>query len=233
MQQLGGELYMKKTSLEYHASARFDDLLDVSLQCHKIGNSSVIFHGAIPRVAQRLASVESVYVFADPITQRSCPVPEALRQVLLNFEAGEAVLQLKTGPWSELGADAMAVRIEVFVDEQLIPLALENDADDEAALHVVAYNGLGQAVATGRLLTSEPGQSKIGRMAVKRVLRGSGHGASVLAALQAEASRRGDSGLALHAQTSAQGFYQRLGFKARGAVFDEVGLPHIEMCLAL
>ena len=70
-------------------------------------------------------------------------------------------------------------------------------------------------------------------MAVKRVLRGSGQGAAVLAALQTEATRRGDNELALHAQTSAQGFYERLGFKGRGEVFDEVGLSHVEMFLAL
>jgi predicted GNAT family N-acyltransferase len=55
----------------------------------------------------------------------------------------------------------------------------------------------------------------------------------VLDALQAEASRRGDTELSLHAQTSAQGFYARRGFTARGDVFDEVGLPHIEMFIAL
>jgi predicted GNAT family N-acyltransferase len=70
-------------------------------------------------------------------------------------------------------------------------------------------------------------------MAVKRVLRGSGQGAAVLLALLKEATRRGDKELALHAQTSAQGFYERLGFKARGDVFDEVGLTHIEMFISL
>ncbi len=156
-----------------------------------------------------------------------------LRQVLRNYEECQTVLNLQTGSWDELGWDAMEVRIEVFVDEQRIPLELENDADDHSAFHAVAYNDIGQAIATGRLLAGQNGQGRIGRMAVKRVFRGSGQGAAVLAALLAEATRRGDRELTLHAQTSAQGFYERHGFKARGEVFDEVGLTHIEMFLTL
>ena len=33
MQALGGEVYLKKASVEYHASARLDDLLDVAIGC--------------------------------------------------------------------------------------------------------------------------------------------------------------------------------------------------------
>jgi YbgC/YbaW family acyl-CoA thioester hydrolase len=229
MLHMGGELYVKTSSMEHHASARFDDQLDVALRCQEIGASSIVFQGAIYRGDDLLVTCEVRYVFADPLTQRACPVPAALRHVLENFETGQAVLTLKTGSWQELSWDAMEIRIEVFVDEQLIPLELENDADDEAAFHAVAYNVIGQVVATGRLLKGERGQGRIGRMAVKRGLRGSGQGAAVLAALQAEARRRGDHELALHAQTSARGFYERLGFKARGDIFDEVGLSHIEM----
>ncbi len=233
MQELGGELFLKKSSVVHHVSARFDDMLDVAVQCQKIGHSSIVFQGAIYRGDDLLVTSELIYVFANPITQRSCQVPVALRQVLERFEAGQPVLTIKTGNWDDLGWDAMEIRIEVFVDEQLIALELENDEEDDSAFHAVAYNGLGQVVATGRLLKGQQGQGRIGRMAVKRVLRGSGQGAAVLAALKTEAIRRGDKELALHAQTSAQGFYERLGFKARGDVFDEVGLSHIEMFLTL
>jgi YbgC/YbaW family acyl-CoA thioester hydrolase len=33
MHQLGGDLYVKKATLEYHASARYDDTLEVGLRC--------------------------------------------------------------------------------------------------------------------------------------------------------------------------------------------------------
>lgn len=230
---LGAEFVLKKVSMDCHMPARFEDQIVVSLCCQQIQDAALVVKAAIHRGNDLLVTCELRYAFEDRITQSARPVHNTLRPAIENFEAGGSAVTLKTGAWEELGWDAMEVRIEVFVDEQLIPLALENDTDDAAAFHAVAYNGMGQAVATGRLLVGGPGQGRIGRMAVKRVLRGTGQGAAVLDALQAEARRRGDTELALHAQTRAQGFYERRGFKARGDVFDEVGLPHIEMFLAL
>ena len=233
MAELGGELFVKKASLEYHGSARCDDQLDIALKCSRMGNSSMQFSAAIFRGEELLVTGVIVYVFADAVTRRSRPVPDGLRQMIEDHEAGRSVVTLKTGSWAELGDDALDVRIEVFVDEQGIALALETDEQDALALHAVAYNGIGQVVATGRLLPSQAGRAKVGRMAVKRVLRGAGQGAGVLRALQAAALKRGDRELVLHAQCSAQGFYERLGYQAHGEVFEEAGLAHVEMVRAL
>jgi YbgC/YbaW family acyl-CoA thioester hydrolase len=233
MAKFGGDLFVKKASLEYYGSARCDDQLEIALKCSRLGSSSMGFTGAIFRGDELLVTADIVYVFADAASRRPRAVPEGLRKVLEDFEAGRPVVTLKTGSWLELGEDALDVRIEVFVDEQGIPLELETDLEDASALHAVAYNGIGQVVATGRLLPSKAGQAKIGRMAVKRVLRGAGQGAGVLLALQAEARRRGDREVVLHAQCSAQGFYESMGYQVRGEVFQEDGLAHIEMMLAL
>ena len=137
------------------------------------------------------------------------------------------------GTWADLSVDAAAIRTEVFVQEQGIPASEEWDAADHTAVHAVVSNGLNQAVATGRLLTHAPGVGKIGRMAVKRVLRGSQLGRAVLDALVNVAVERGDKEVVLHAQTSAQGFYEGAGFVSRGEQFDEVGIAHIEMVKTL
>lgn len=233
MHQLEGDLYVKKATVEFHASARMDDQIDVAMRCTRIGNSSMTFEGAIFRGDDLLITCELVYVFADPATQTSRPVPPALRAVLMGYEAGEAMLELKTGSWQQLGADASRVRTEVFVQEQRIPMDMEWDEADQTAVHAVAYNRLGQAVATGRLLAAGAGQARIGRMAVHRVLRGTGLGRQVLQTLAARASERGDHELVLHAQQSAQDFYCRLGFTARGEPFEEVNIPHVEMFTVL
>jgi YbgC/YbaW family acyl-CoA thioester hydrolase len=233
MLELGGDLYVKKSSLEFHASARFDDQLEVGMRCSRIGNSSMTFEAGIFRGEQLLITAELIYVFADPATQTSRPVPELLRQCLLGYEAGEPVVEVRTGSWSAMEADAMKMRIEVFVQEQLIPLEMERDPADAGCLHAVAYNRLGQPVATGRLLPSEAGSARIGRMAVKRLLRGAGQGALVLRTLVDAARQRGDRQVLLHAQRSAEGFYARAGFVPQGDGFEEAGLPHIEMVRAV
>ena len=122
---------------------------------------------------------------------------------------------------------------QVFVQEQRIPQSVEWDDADGSAVHAVAFNRLGQAVATGRLLAPEPGVAKIGRMAVHRFLRGSGAGRAVLLALMQTARARGDSTVTLSAQRTAVGFFERLGFVADGAPFTEAGIPHQAMKSAL
>ncbi len=234
MQRLEGDLYVKKAVVEFQASARLDDLLEVGLRCTRVGTSSMTFKGAIFRGDQLLVDGELIYVFADPASQSSKPVPHALRQLLGDFEAGETIAQIRLGRWDELGRDAAKVRTEVFVEEQRIPLDEEWDESDAVALHAVTFNALGQPVATGRLVAEAPGSSsRIGRMAVLRVLRGSRLGSQVLQLLVDAARRRGDREVVLHAQRSAEGFYRRAGFEARGEPFHEVGIAHIEMTLPL
>ncbi len=229
MLQLDGDLYVKKATVEFHASARADDQIDVALKNTRIGTSSMVFTGAIFRGDQLLITCELVYVFADPATQTSRPVPAVLRGILQDYEAGQPVVTLRTGDWATLGTDAAMVRTEVFVQEQAIPMDMEWDEADATALHAVIRNRLDQSLATGRLLKHAPGVGRIGRMAVIRVMRGTNLGRQVLQALLDAAWSRGDREVLLHAQRSAAGFYARLGFAARGPEFDEAGIPHVEM----
>ena len=229
MEALGGDLYVRKATLEYLASARYDDVLDVGMRCTRIGNSSILFTGAVFRQDELLVSGDLVYVFADPHSQTSKPVPESLRKVLLGYEAGEAVLDVRVGRWDELAQPARALREQVFVAEQKIPAELEWDAADADAIHAVAFNRFGLPLATGRLLLQEGAPARIGRMATNRFMRSSGVGRQVLDALIDAARSRGVREVVLHAQTSAQNFYLRAGFAPHGAVFEEAGIAHIEM----
>jgi predicted GNAT family N-acyltransferase len=233
MLALGGDLYVRKATVDYHASARADDLLDIGMKCERIGNSSILFLGGLFRGDQLLVGCELLYVFADPATQTSRPVPPLLREVFAAYEAGEPMREVVTGSWEQLGEDAAKVRREVFIEEQRIPKELEWDEDDATALHAVARNRLGQTIATGRLVAEAPGLGRIGRLAVQRSLRGGGHGEAVLRALEAAAKARGDRELMLHAQRSAERFYLRLGYAPHGEPFEEAGIAHLEMRRAL
>ena len=233
MHILGGEMYVKKATVEYHASAKLDDTLDVGMRCARIGNSSCLFEAAIFCGDRLLVTGELVYVFADPATQTSTPVPAALRAMLEGYEAGAEMVEVRTGDWNTLGRDAARLRTAVFVREQGIPADVEADALDASARHAVLYNRLGQPVATGRLLQQAPGVGRIGRMAVDRSVRGAQWGRVLLAALLEAARARGDTQVQLHAQCSAQGFDERAGFTVAGAPYEEAGLAHVLMTQAL
>ncbi|NMM75761.1 YbgC/FadM family acyl-CoA thioesterase [Acidovorax sp. SRB_24] len=233
LQALQGDLYVRKATLEYHASARADERIDVGLRCSRIGNSSLLFEGGVFRGDTLLVGGELVYVFADPATQTPRPVPELLRSVLQGFEAGESMLDIRTGSWDTLQAHAGPLRTAVFVQEQGIPAELEWDADDASALHAVAFNRLGLPVATGRLVRQADGAARIGRMAVLPLLRGAAVGRAVLDALVEAARARGDRQIVLHAQRCAEGFYRRAGFAAQGDPYEEAGIAHITMARTL
>lgn len=236
MQRLGGEVFLRKTTSEFHVSARFDDPLDVALRCDRIGNSSLTFVGAIFRGGELLNAGELVYVFADPATQTSRPVPAPLRALMKAFEAGQPVTRVQVGDWATLQEAASAVRTAVFVEEQGIAREDEWDAADATAVHAVVSNALDMPVATGRLLPEGApgsGTARIGRMAVDRALRGSGVGRLIIQALEQAARARGEQRIVLGAQRSAEGFYRRLGYAPDGAPYEEVGIPHIPMVRAL
>lgn len=129
---------------------------------------------------------------------------------------------VETGSWNELGQQARLIRETVFVDEQKVPRELEWDEQDALSRHVIAKDGDGGAIGTGRLLAD----GHIGRMAVLADWRGKGVGRALLERLLQEATRQDLQHLALHAQTQASGFYRRFGFVEEGPEFIEAGIPH-------
>lgn len=126
--------------------------------------------------------------------------------------------------WPDARTDAEPIRLQVFVEEQKVPLELEWDEFDAVSRHALAYVHH-HAVATGRLLPD----GHIGRLAVLPEWRGQGLGQAILSTLMTEAARLGYPDLLLHAQCQVEGFYRRFGFITEGDIFDEAGIPHILM----
>lgn len=125
--------------------------------------------------------------------------------------------------------DLRAVREPVFVVEQNVPLELEWDELDPVCHHVIARDAQHRPIGTGRLTP----EHKIGRMAVLRDWRGKGVGDALLAALIEQARVLGWSSVSLNAQVSAVGFYEKFGFLAYGDDYEEAGIQHRSMRLAL
>jgi predicted GNAT family N-acyltransferase len=137
--------------------------------------------------------------------------------------------ELRAATWQDDRAGLQAVRRSVFIEEQSIPESEEWDDVDPVAYHVLALTGNRDAVGTGRL---EP-TGKIGRVAVLPQYRGSGVGSLIMGHLVNQATESGFTSVYLHAQAAAAGFYQRLGFRAVGPAFEEVGIPHLRMHLGI
>lgn len=129
--------------------------------------------------------------------------------------------------WPQDLVSLRAVREEVFVIEQKVPLTLEWDDMDANSEHVLAFNNSGKPIGTGRLLPD----GHIGRMAVLKEWRDRGIGSALLEALMKLGWQNGHEVLVLNAQVAAAPFYERYGFEKRGGIFDEAGIPHIEMSL--
>lgn len=164
---LGGELFVKKSTLEFHASAFYDDRLSVGLRCARIGNSSLQFVSGIFRGEELLVSAELIYVFADPVSRRSLTVPDALRNTMLGFEQGASVVNTQLGDWNALQAGVLALR--------------EVEGHDAGARHCVLRNALGDPVATARL---RPGAAEVDGLAVTPALQGAGWAKAAMAAVR-------------------------------------------------
>ena len=125
-------------------------------------------------------------------------------------------------------ARCLAIRREVFVEEQGVPLAEEMDEHDAACVHFLALVG-GEAVGTARLRVTVDGHPKAERVAVRRPFRGAGVGRALMRALEDEARALGARELLLNAQLPVVAFYERLGYRAEGPEFLEAGIPHRAM----
>lgn len=130
--------------------------------------------------------------------------------------------------WDEAFDDAYDVRRDVFIDEQDVPEEMELDGDDEDAIHFVAYDD-GHPVGTARLRLVDEDTGKAERVSVRKEYRKEGLGRLLMEALEDEARQRGCSEIHLHGQTQVEDFYAALGYRTVSDVFEEAGIPHVEM----
>lgn len=124
--------------------------------------------------------------------------------------------------------EALAVRREVFIEEQGIPLEIELDEHDQEALHMVVEDGK-RVIGTARIQFLTPLQAKIERMAVLKSFRRQGIGSGMISLLNDELKKRKIAEIVLHAQYPVVPFYRSRGFRETGAPFLEAGIKHRKM----
>lgn len=140
-------------------------------------------------------------------------------------------IRIRKYSWQLAPRDIRDIRQRVFVEEQKVPPELEWDDTDDIADHYLAVTGDNEPVGVARLFSTLEETAHIGRMAVLPEFRGKGVGEALLRHLISEASRFGE--LQLSAQEHAISFYQRSGFHVCSDLYDDAGIPHVDMrCLS-
>ncbi|MCK4608882.1 MAG: GNAT family N-acetyltransferase [Gammaproteobacteria bacterium] len=127
--------------------------------------------------------------------------------------------------------DIMALREEVFTFEQK---CTERDLDglDKEAIHIYAVENDG-LFAVARILPPgvyRPNIVSFGRLAIKQSYRSKGYGKAIMCHVIQYIDRHyPDIPIEFSAQLYLQHFYEELGFKAIGDVYEEAGIAHISM----
>jgi len=80
------DLYARKTQIEYHSSARFDDVLDLYVRVSRLGRSSFDFYIEVARSEESIATIEMTYVHANLEMQKSVPLTDQFRDACVAFE---------------------------------------------------------------------------------------------------------------------------------------------------
>ncbi len=120
----------------------------------------------------------------------------------------------------------LKLRFDVFILEQK-SIYPELDDQDQNALHCVAFSE-SAPIATLRIL--DKGDIHIGRVAVRSDHRGTGLAQRMMqAALLRITTDWPDRRIVLGAQQNLEKFYGGFGFKTCSDVYDDGGIPHVDM----
>ena len=86
--RLPGQFAMRASTVEYHAPARFDDLLEVFVRVERVGTTSVTYdHAAyLAEDDVLMATAKQTLVLINPADRRPLPVPDSFRDHVAAFE---------------------------------------------------------------------------------------------------------------------------------------------------
>lgn len=87
----GLEFVMRASTVEYHAPARFDDLLEVFVRLKRIGRTSVTYECAAYRMDDDVLMVtaDQTLVLVDLDLRRAQSIPDDFREAMRTFEGGD------------------------------------------------------------------------------------------------------------------------------------------------
>ncbi|MGE6629442.1 GNAT family N-acetyltransferase [Bacillus sp. NPDC077027] len=123
----------------------------------------------------------------------------------------------------------LKARVDVFVVEQKCPYP-EMDEKDQKAFHLIAKED-DDIVAYCRIFRSGIvyEEASIGRVLVSSTARGKGYGERLMKKALQKLNELQEHQVKIQAQAYLETFYQSFGFDTISDVYDEDGIPHIDM----
>lgn len=126
-----------------------------------------------------------------------------------------------------------ALRIEVFVKEQKVPIELELDEKDnsENTVHI-GYFDNNKLIGVARLIDLDKDFIHIGRVAIDKEYRGSGIGRELIIGCEniAQQILKRKIIIELSAQIQAEKFYESLGYnRVNDTIYLDAGIEHVDM----
>jgi YbgC/YbaW family acyl-CoA thioester hydrolase len=233
MARFDGDLFVRKAELEYLASARYDDVLDVGIRCARVGTSSSLFLGGVFREQQLLVSGALTYVFADPHGAASKPVPRELRELFEGLRARREHGRRARRHLVGARRRRPPIRTQVFIAEQKIPATWSGTTPTTPRSTPWPTTASARRSPPGACSSTCPASRRSGGW---RSPPARGTAASAAPCSRRCSARRASAASARrcfmrssapHPSTSGPGFVRR------GPEFDEAGIAHVEMLRVL
>ena len=128
---------------------------------------------------------------------------------------------------------AFALRIEVFVEEQKVPIELELDDKDHSDNTVhIGYFHEDNLIGVARLIDMDKDVIHIGRVVIDKEYRGQGIGRELIIGCEniAQQILKRKIIIELSAQIQAENFYKSLGYnRVNDIIYLDAGIEHVDM----
>ena len=126
-----------------------------------------------------------------------------------------------------------ALRIEVFVKEQKVPIELELDEKDHSKNTVhIGYFSDDKLIGVARLIDMNKDVIHIGRVVIDKEYRGKGIGRKLIVGCESTAKNilKRKIVIELSAQIQAEKFYESLGYnRVNDKIYLDAGIEHVDM----
>ena len=126
-----------------------------------------------------------------------------------------------------------ALRIEVFVKEQKVPIELELDDKDHSDNTVhIGYFHEDNLIGVARLIDMDKDVIHIGRVVIDKEYRGQGIGRELIIGCEniAQQILKRKIIIELSAQIQAENFYKSLGYnRVNNIIYLDAGIEHVDM----